>query len=50
MRRWPGAAISESSRALMFEWITSVIARLGYLGVATLTFLENQIDAWNKQG
>ncbi len=25
----------------MFEWITSVIARLGYLGVATLTFLEN---------
>lgn len=25
----------------MFDWITSVIARLGYLGVATLTFLEN---------
>jgi membrane protein DedA with SNARE-associated domain len=25
----------------MFEWITSVIARLGYVGVATLTFLEN---------
>ncbi len=25
----------------MFEWITRVIARLGYLGVATLTFLEN---------
>ena len=25
----------------MFEWITSVIARLGYFGVATLTFLEN---------
>jgi membrane protein DedA with SNARE-associated domain len=25
----------------VFEWITSVIARLGYLGVASLTFLEN---------
>ncbi len=25
----------------MFEWITSVIAQLGYFGVATLTFLEN---------
>jgi membrane protein DedA with SNARE-associated domain len=25
----------------VFDWITSVIARLGYLGVATLTFLEN---------
>ena len=25
----------------MFDWITSVIARLGYLGVAALTFLEN---------
>jgi membrane protein DedA with SNARE-associated domain len=25
----------------MFEWITSVIARLGYVGVAILTFLEN---------
>lgn len=25
----------------MFEWITSVVARLGYFGVATLTFLEN---------
>jgi membrane protein DedA with SNARE-associated domain len=25
----------------VFEWITSVIARLGYVGVATLTFLEN---------
>jgi membrane protein DedA with SNARE-associated domain len=25
----------------VFEWITSVIARLGYFGVATLTFLEN---------
>ena len=25
----------------MFDWITSVIARLGYLGVAPLTFLEN---------
>jgi membrane protein DedA with SNARE-associated domain len=25
----------------MFEWITGVIARLGYLGVAILTFLEN---------
>ena len=25
----------------MFEWITSVIARLGYVGVAALTFLEN---------
>jgi membrane protein DedA with SNARE-associated domain len=25
----------------VFEWITSVIARLGYLGVAALTFLEN---------
>ncbi len=25
----------------VFEWITSVIARLGYFGVAALTFLEN---------
>jgi membrane protein DedA with SNARE-associated domain len=25
----------------VFEWITGVIARLGYVGVATLTFLEN---------
>ena len=25
----------------MFDWITSVIARLGYVGVAALTFLEN---------
>jgi membrane protein DedA with SNARE-associated domain len=25
----------------MFEWITSVIERLGYVGVAVLTFLEN---------
>jgi membrane protein DedA with SNARE-associated domain len=25
----------------VFEWITSVIARLGYFGVASLTFLEN---------
>jgi membrane protein DedA with SNARE-associated domain len=25
----------------VFEWITSVIERLGYLGVAILTFLEN---------
>ena len=25
----------------MFEWITSVIARLGYAGIAALTFLEN---------
>jgi membrane protein DedA with SNARE-associated domain len=25
----------------VFEWITSVIARLGYLGAAALTFLEN---------
>jgi len=25
----------------MFEWITRVIARLGYVGVAMLTFLEN---------
>jgi membrane protein DedA with SNARE-associated domain len=25
----------------MFEWITQVIARLGYVGVAALTFLEN---------
>jgi membrane protein DedA with SNARE-associated domain len=25
----------------VFEWITSVIARLGYLGVAALTLLEN---------
>ena len=25
----------------MFEWVTSVIERLGYLGVASLTFLEN---------
>jgi membrane protein DedA with SNARE-associated domain len=25
----------------MFEWVTSVITRLGYLGVAALTFLEN---------
>ena len=25
----------------MFSWITGVIARLGYLGVAALTFLEN---------
>jgi membrane protein DedA with SNARE-associated domain len=25
----------------VFEWITSVIARLGYVGVLTLTFLEN---------
>ena len=25
----------------MFDWITSVIARLGYFGVAILTFLEN---------
>lgn len=25
----------------MFDWITSVIGRLGYVGVAALTFLEN---------
>ena len=25
----------------MFEWITRIIGRLGYVGVATLTFLEN---------
>ena len=25
----------------MFDWITSVVARLGYLGIALLTFLEN---------
>src|SRR5688572_9701498 len=25
----------------MFDWITGVIARLGYTGVAALTFLEN---------
>jgi membrane protein DedA with SNARE-associated domain len=25
----------------MFDWITSVIGRLGYFGVAALTFLEN---------
>ena len=25
----------------MFEWITSVVERLGYLGIATLTSLEN---------
>jgi membrane protein DedA with SNARE-associated domain len=25
----------------MFDWITSVIGRLGYIGVAVLTFLEN---------
>ena len=25
----------------MFEWIAGVIAQLGYVGVATLTFLEN---------
>jgi membrane protein DedA with SNARE-associated domain len=25
----------------MCDWITGVIARLGYLGVAILTFLEN---------
>jgi membrane protein DedA with SNARE-associated domain len=25
----------------MFDWITGVISRLGYLGVAILTFLEN---------
>jgi membrane protein DedA with SNARE-associated domain len=25
----------------VFEWITGIIARLGYFGVATLTFLEN---------
>ncbi|HWI18747.1 MAG TPA: DedA family protein [Vicinamibacterales bacterium] len=25
----------------MFEWITGIIARLGYVGVAGLTFLEN---------
>ena len=25
----------------VFDWMTSVIARLGYVGVATLTFLEN---------
>ena len=25
----------------MFEWITTVIGRLGYTGVALLTFLEN---------
>jgi membrane protein DedA with SNARE-associated domain len=25
----------------LFEWITGVIERLGYFGVATLTFLEN---------
>ena len=25
----------------MFEWITSIIERLGYFGVALLTFLEN---------
>ena len=25
----------------MFDWITGVIGRLGYLGVAALTFLEN---------
>jgi membrane protein DedA with SNARE-associated domain len=25
----------------VFEWITTVIARLGYVGVAALTLLEN---------
>src|SRR5690348_10211602 len=25
----------------MFDWITSVISTLGYVGVAALTFLEN---------
>ena len=25
----------------MFDWITRVIATLGYTGVAALTFLEN---------
>ena len=25
----------------MFDWITRIISRLGYVGVATLTFLEN---------
>src|SRR5687768_11178617 len=25
----------------MFDWITSVVAALGYLGIALLTFLEN---------
>jgi membrane protein DedA with SNARE-associated domain len=25
----------------MFEWITGIIERLGYAGVAGLTFLEN---------
>ena len=25
----------------MFDWITTVVARLGYVGVAALTFLEN---------
>ena len=27
----------------MFEWITRVIGRLGYTGVAMLTFLENLV-------
>ena len=25
----------------MFQWVTAIIGRLGYVGVATLTFLEN---------
>jgi hypothetical protein len=25
----------------MFDWVTGVIAALGYTGVAALTFLEN---------
>ena len=32
--------IKEMGRG-MFDWITGVIARLGYVGVAALTFLEN---------
>ena len=39
----PLAEACTLSRAVLgvFEWITRVIARLGHLGVAALTFLEN---------
>jgi hypothetical protein len=29
----------------VFEWITDVIERLGYVGVAMLTFLESRVSA-----
>jgi membrane protein DedA with SNARE-associated domain len=46
-RGWPSASrrskcfVGAPPEHGVFEWITSVIEQLGYLGVATLTFLEN---------